>query len=205
MSRLRVAAIVEGDGEVAAVPILLRRLWPALGGHYIDVLSPPIRRKRADFERKRELQRAVALAASKLKHAPGNDPALVLLLFDCERDGGLPCQLGPQAMQWASAAFAHLDIACVVANIEYETWFVAAAESLDKFVQLRAGELVPDTPEQRRCGKGWIEARFRGVKYSETQDQPRMTAVMDFALARPRSPSFDKLCRELEKRLITSG
>jgi predicted ATPase len=38
------------------------------------------------------------------------------------------------------------------------------------------------------------------VKYSETIDQPAMTADMDLSLCRRRSPSFDKLCRELEKR-----
>lgn len=31
MSRLRLVVIVEGDGEVIAVPLLLRRLWPELG------------------------------------------------------------------------------------------------------------------------------------------------------------------------------
>lgn len=40
-----------------------------------------------------------------------------------------------------------------------------------------------------------------GTKYSETQDQPRMTAQMDLALCRRRCPSFDKLCRELASRV----
>jgi hypothetical protein len=201
LSRLRVAVIVEGDGEVAAVPVLLRRLWMELGGEYIEILGPPIRRKRSDFERRNELERAVGLAASKLKHAPAtNDPSLVLILFDRDPSQQPPCQLGPQAKNWARSAYAHLDIECVVVNVEYETWFVAAAESLGKYLELDTGEAVPDLPEQQRCGKGWIEARFRGAKYSETQDQPRMSATMDFASARQRSPSFDKLCRELELR-----
>lgn len=34
-----------------------------------------------------------------------------------------------------------------------------------------------------------------------TVDQPAMTSHMDLHLARERSPSFDKLCRELERRL----
>jgi hypothetical protein len=87
-----------------------------------------------------------------------------------------------------------------VANVEYETWFVAAAESLGKYLQLRPAESVPDAPEDQRCGKKWVETRFRGPKYSETQDQPAMTAAMDFSQARSRSPSFDKLCRELAQR-----
>jgi hypothetical protein len=201
VSRLRVAVIVEGDGEVAAVPILLRRLWGELGGQHIEILSPPIRRKRAEFERERELNRAVGLAAAKLKHAPAtNDPSFVLILFDRDPSQHPPCQLGPQASQWAKRAFSHLDIECVVANVEYETWFVAAADSLEKYIELKAGEVIPESPEQQRCGKGWIEARFREPKYSETQDQPRMSATMDIASARRRSPSFDKLCRELERR-----
>jgi hypothetical protein len=56
----------------------------------------------------------------------------------------------------------------------------------------------PADPEQQRCGKGWIEHRFKGPKYSETVDQPRLTAAMDLHLCRQHSPSFDKLCRELE-------
>lgn len=201
MSRLRVAVIVEGDGEVSAVPVLLRRLWLELGGEYIDILSPPIRRKRSDFERRIELERAVGLAASKLKHATAtDDPSLVLILFDRDPSQQPPCRLGPQAKDWARNAYGHLDIECVVANVEYETWFVAAAESLSKYIGLRAEEVVPEQPEEQRSGKGWIEARFKGAKYSETQDQARMSASMDLWLARRRSPSLDKLCRELERR-----
>lgn len=201
MSRLRVAVIVEGDGEVAAVPILLRRLWAALGGEYIEVLNPPIRRKRSEFERQHQLEKAIGLAANKLKHArPSNDPALVLILFDRDPSHQPPCALGPQSLNWAKGAYSHLDIACVVANVEYETWFAAAAESLSKYIALKAGEAVPAAPENQRCGKKWVASRYRGTKYSETQDQPAMTDAMDLLTARQRSPSFDKLCRELERR-----
>ena len=37
------------------------------------------------------------------------------------------------------------------------------------------------------------------------RNQPRMTAAMDLALCRRRSPSFDKLCRELKQRLRGSA
>jgi hypothetical protein len=194
--------IVEGDGEVIAVPLLLRRLWPELGGKYLEVLGPPIRRKRAEFERERELARAIGLAAAKLKHAPASeDPSAILILFDRDPSAQPPCYLGPQAQAWAMSAASHLDITCVVANVEYETWLVASAESLRAHLTMRPGETIPDFPEDQRCGKKWIESRFRGAKYSETQDQPKMTAAMDFSRARRRSPSFDKLCRELERRI----
>lgn len=57
---------------------------------------------------------------------------------------------------------------------------------------------MPQDPESQRLGKGWIERRFKGVKYSERVDQPKMTAKLDLNMCRDNSPSFDKLCRELE-------
>ena len=38
-----------------------------------------------------------------------------------------------------------------------------------------------------------------GAKYSESIDQAKLTAHMDLSLCRTRAPSFDKLCRELER------
>jgi hypothetical protein len=200
MSRLRVAVIVEGHGEVSAVPILFRRLWPLVGGQAIEVLKP-IRSKRNLLEKGTELRRAVALAIAKLKNNPAStDPAAVFILFDRDPSPDLPCQIAPRVLGIARTAFANTDIACVLANIEYETWFVAAAESLTRYIRLRPGESVPSAPEVQRCGKHWVETRFSGTKYAETQDQPAMTAAMDLSLARTRAPSFDKLWRELEVR-----
>ena len=199
MNQLRVAAIVEGHGEYEAVRILLERIWyELLEGEYIDVLRP-IRHKRQQLAKPNELKRAVALASSKLANAPGPQiPALVLILIDAETD--LPCRLAPELLGWAKEERIDVDIVCVVANAEYETWFVAAAESLRDYLDLPEGESAPHQPEIERHGKRWIEQRFLRTKYSETQDQPAMTAKMDIALCRTRSPSFDKLCRELALR-----
>jgi hypothetical protein len=98
----------------------------------------------------------------------------------------------------ANAARRDKDSVCVVANVEYETWFVAAAESLTRYLNLAGDKMLPSDPERLRLGKGWIKARLPA--YSETVDQPKFSAVMDLRLCRRHSPSFDKLCRELEKR-----
>lgn len=93
-------------------------------------------------------------------------------------------------------------MAVVFAEIEYETWFVAAAESLGGFLEV-GDRPIPENPEAQRAGKGWIQEYYSrpGRSYSEPVDQPAMTASMDLSLCRRRSPSFDKLCRELEQRL----
>lgn len=196
MSRLCVAPIVEGHGDDKSVRILLQRIWnELLGGEYIQVIRP-IRGSRPKLVRKEELERTVTLAASKLRVAcAAGDPSTVLVLLDADSDP--PCVLGPQLLQFTTDSRPDLDVVCVLAKIEYETWFVAAAESLREFLDFPA---VVHAPENARCGKGWIKKYFTGAKYSETLDQPRMTAAMDLRLCRQRSPSFDKLCRELEVR-----
>ncbi|HPD31793.1 MAG TPA: DUF4276 family protein [Phycisphaerae bacterium] len=202
MSRLRVAPIVEGYGEFQAIRPLFMRLWTEqLGGEYIDVLQP-IRRPRSQLGTQEGLSRAISLAVLKLTTGqPSPDPCLILVLLDRDPDPKPPCELGPKLLESGLAARPDFDITYVLANIEYETWFVAAAESLRDYIEMPPDEPVPSSPEDARHGKSWIQRHFKGIKYSETVDQPAMTSKMDLALCRRRSPSFDKLCRELEKRL----
>jgi hypothetical protein len=199
MSRLHVAPIVEGQGEVASIRILLERTWELVGGEYVRV-DPPFREGRGRIVKKDILQRAVRSASLKLNTpAPSGDPALVLILIDADDDR--PCVLGPELLAMAREANPAIDVACVLAVVEYETWIAAAAESLTQYLDLPAGFTASETPEASRHGKAWIKRHFRGGSYSETQDQPGMTAAMDLSLCRRRSASFDKLCRELEQRL----
>ncbi len=209
MKRLCIAPIVEGHGEVEAIRVLLDRVWrEQLGGDYLEVL-PPVRQPRSKLLRwdpdeavstpnPIEISRAVRFAAAKLQDRSDADvPALVLLLLDADRD--CPARLVPLLTETVQQQAGRCDAAVVVANIEYETWFVASAQSLTDHLEVT--DEPPADPEQQRCGKGWIEERFRGPKYSETVDQARMTAAMDLQICRRKSPSFDKLCRVLEARL----
>ena len=200
MSRLRVVPIVEGHGDYQAVRTLLYRIWTELlGGQHMDVLRP-IRQPRSKLVQTDGLHKAVDLAVSKLLHAgPPGDPQLVLLLIDAHE--ACPAQLGPQLLARAREHRKDADLSCVLAKTEYETWFVAAAESLHDYLELGPNDVVPEAPEDSGAGKAWIDRHFKGTKYSETVDQPAMTAKLDLAKCRRRSPSFDKLCRELEKRL----
>ncbi len=198
MSRLRVFPIVEGDGDASATPILLRRIWTELlGGEYLEVLKP-YTGKRQRVVQPSELARILDLAVSKLRLESG-DPAMILVLLDADDDPS--CILGPNLLDQARKIRGDMDISCVIADVDFETWFVAAAASLSRFLNLSADSDLSETPEQSRRGKGkgWIKQRY--PRYSPTVDQPRMAAAMDLHVCRQRSPSFNKLCRELEKRL----
>ena len=196
-----VAPIVEGHGEVSAVPILLRRICAELlGGPTVKVLKP-IRQPRGKLLSNKDdcLQKSLNLAVYKLRQADA-PPAAHLILVILDADQECAAQVGPQLLTKAENLRADAQIGVVLAVCEYETWFVSAAESLSKYLDLR-GEAAPEDPEGAKCRKSWIEDRWRGAKYSESVDQPKLTEVMDLPLCRRRSPSFDKLCRELERRL----
>lgn len=187
----RIAPIVEGHGEVEAVRLLLDRVWiEVLGGTGLQVLKP-IRQPRLRLPAADHLLKAVELALLKLEGKGG----LVLLLLDNDPATEPPCALAPTFLNTVRERRSDADFACVLANPEYETWFVAAAESLAD----RESDLppVPEDPEGRGMKKAWVKKHLRS-NYSETVDQPALTARMDLSLCRRRSPSFDKLCRELE-------
>ncbi len=204
MTRVVVAPIVEGDGEVSSLPILIRRIGQLYcPDSFFDVLKP-IRMPASSLIKADDpcLRRAVGIAEKKLTECCDSSVRkFVLILLDAE--GGCAATLGPQLKQRASEIASHLRIACVIAVDEYETWFVAAAESLTDYLDVNPGE-VPSEPETRGAKKKWIEDRFRSGKYKETVDQPKFSAAMDLRLCRSRSPSFDKLCREIE-RMATPG
>lgn len=196
MNRLLVAPIVEGHGEVQAVRILIERIWRELLGNesLIDVLRP-IRKPRSQLVKPEELGRAVKLADLKLnQRLESGDSALILVLVDANSDA--PCVLGPELLRIAKLE-SRFEVSCVLANVEYETWFVAAADSLGKYLKIGPDEKTPERPEDAKARKAWIQKRFQGTKYSETVDQPAMTRCMNLSTCRRRSPSFDKLCRDL--------
>jgi hypothetical protein len=199
VSRITIAPIVEGQGDEAAVRTLLQRVWmELLEGEYAEVLRP-IRRSRGKFLKAEagDLEKAVGLALHKLAQAGGR--GLILILVDAEDDCQKHGRLGPLLLERAKQGRGDADIACVIANVMYETWLVGAAESLGKYLELE-GVAVPADPEGERCGKGWIKQRMRSGKYTETADQAALTAAMDLRLCK-RCRSFDKLCRELKARM----
>jgi Domain of unknown function (DUF4276) len=196
---LRIAVIVEGHGEDGAIRPLLERIWyEFLKGDQLDVLRP-FRRPQGMLLQEAGLKTTVDAAMIELtRQPPDGFQRLVLILIDSE--GKCPENLAPQLLTWGREARTDADIACVMPHPMFETWFVAAASSLAGERGFPADLIAPDDPEGNKLGKGWIKKKLPR-KYSETADQPRFAAKIDLTLCRQNSPSFDKLCRELENRL----
>lgn len=186
-----VASIVEGDGEVAALPVLLRRLGEWRTPDVVAHVLPPIRVYKDRFlNRAEEFSRHLKLAAAKC-----GDSGWILILLDADDD--CPAVKGAEILGRAKTVVPHRRVGVVLANREYEAWFIAAASSLHgsrNFCYSPAdGQVSAETP---RNAKGWLSTRMGGHGYGEITDQPAFSARMDLQGAFERSRSFRKLCSE---------
>ena len=191
---MKVYPLVEGHGEVEAVPVLLRRLLAEANCHNVSV-GQPIRRTQSQLRSKTGIQAGVQLALLQ------PDCAAVLILFDGEDD--CPKNLGNEVRKWAQEAAIDMPCDVVVAYREYETWFLAALESLRGQYGIARDAATPSNPELKRDAKGALEEFMPPDRaYSETGDQPAMSAVFDMALAHRRNRSFRKLVKAIGDVLI---
>jgi hypothetical protein len=191
----RISCIVEGDGEVFALPLLLRRLaeWRS-NLNWIDI-DRPIRVKRDRFlNREEEFRRYLLLADSK-----SGDDGWILIVLDADDD--CPALLGQDILQRAQELVSPTKrISIILANREYEAWFIAAAQSLhgSRGLEIEETDLIAD-PEIPRNAKGWLGQRMKNKTYGPTTDQPALTQIMNLASAFERSRSFRKLCSEWDR------
>jgi len=192
MNEIRIAAIVDGHGEVESVPLLIRRIASEIDPSILINVKPTIRKPANQLKKEGELEKAVEYVARKLDGDGG-----ILILIDCDWDGGCPKTDAPALLNRARFTRSDMLISVVLAYKEYEAWFIAAAESLRGKRRLSETLTSVDNPEQIRGAKEWLSHRMpQNDSYSETLDQPALTALFDMQAAR-RANSFDKCYREI--------
>jgi hypothetical protein len=181
-----IAPIVEGHGEVEAVPILLRRIASDSGAPLAPRINPPIRIKSGSFlNDEGYFARYIRIAAHKA--APEN--GAVLILLDCEDD--CPATLGPALLSRARAVRADVSYVVALAYREFETWFIVAARSLGGQCGLSRDILPPPDAELFRDAKGWLGERMNG-SYDPVTHQHQFARTFDLGQARA-SHSFNRL------------
>ena len=177
--------IVEGHGDVAAFPVLLRRLVEEAQAWTVSI-GRPIRRSRYQLVQKAEVERAVRLALLQ------PNCGAVLILFDGDRD--CPAELGPTVQAWATAVANDIPCGVVIAHREYEAWFLSAIESLRGYRGVMKDAEPHPNPENPRGAKEQLEARMQaGTSYLERTDQPAFSERFSLSDAYRRSRSFRKL------------
>jgi hypothetical protein len=155
VTTVTIATIVEGHGEVEAVPVLLRRIVADMApGLYINV-PRPYRVGRHALVRPGGLEDVVRTQGDRVTSGGG-----VLVLIDADDD--CPAELGPQLLDRALAARPDRRIALVLANREYEAWFLAAAQSLAGQRGFPDMLESPGDPEAVRGAKEWLSGKRPG-------------------------------------------
>ena len=205
MKPLHIVSVVEGHGEVDALNTLIRRVASETHPSCSFRFPEPIRTSKTKLISKKgevnraEIERVMELAVGKMvQHGA------ILLLLDA--DYLCPFEMGPKILNSATEARSDIDIGVVLANTEYESWFVAAIESLSGKHGLKDNLKFQDA--SKNAGKNWIKNQMLlDKKYQETRSQLEMTRDFDMQLARSRSDSFDKFYREVTRLIdiLTKG
>lgn len=192
-----IVPIVEGYGEIEAVPNLLHRIAAVVAPEETVVVRRPIRVSRPKIVNPGELEKYVDLATDSVSTG-----GAILVLLDADDD--CPAQLGPHLLERATAAAPNHAVSVVLAKSEYEAWFLASATTVAGHIGIRSDFTPPAEPEAVRDAKGYLTARMpRGQSYSPNKHQQKLTRALDPDLARS-APSFDKLWREVAS-LLTGG
>ena len=168
-----VASIVEGQGDEAALPPLLHRIAnETIPGQVLRV-NPPHRVNANRFlNNEQEFSRVVHLQAAKAAQSDG----FLLILLDCEDD--CPAELGPSILERARAIRSDVTIIVVLAYREFESWFEAAAHSLQGCEGLPKDLAPPGDSTAIRDAKGWLSGKM-GYKYNPVVSQAALCRVFN--------------------------
>jgi len=203
--RYKIIPIVEGNGEERAVPIMLNNWFHHRGFGNFTTPELAVRAHQTsllceyDSARERGIEHYLDLAMR-------GRPDAILVIFDADdecndRQKIQPYRpLGPELLQRAKQHLPHVPISVVVANREFEAWFLAAYRRLKTLRLIHRNARFPigfDIEAPRDC-KGHVSTCI-GRKYSPTADQHVLAKSLGFGSYMGRySRSFRKLLKDLE-------
>jgi hypothetical protein len=184
---MTIQPIVEGHGEIGAVPELLRRLVAEAAYPDISILKA-IRSHRANLVRQVSLDTVIQVARTR-------NPDAILILLDGDDD---PCPgvLAQQLNAWAKVSAAPMPCEIIVAQREYEAWFLGAIESLRGKRGISETAVSDTAPETPRDAKGRVSSKMiAGRFYVPTSDQVPLTSLFDMQSAYHACRSFRKMVK----------
>jgi hypothetical protein len=180
-----ILAIVEGQSEEEAIPLLLRRMLVRLDRPDVQV-ARPFRVKRTKVVRPNELERAV-IQGSRDRIGV----SAVLVILDADDDEPLPLEA---ALLARCREATPLPAAVVVAQRELEAWFLGCKDAFRGFRGIRANANAPANPEDIRGAKERLSNNMEeGQRYLEVAHQPAFADRMDLELTLQRCASFRRL------------
>ena len=195
-----IVPIVEGRGEIAAFPLLLRRLLTEEYSRFDLTIGRPITADgRQNLLRSDGIERFLRGTREVRPDAAG-----IIVLIDLDEDD-CAADLARELAARARGVGLSIPVVIVVVVQAYEAWFPASIETIrgqrvKKLAFLPDDVESPPEPETICSPKDWLKGRLvAGRGYKETQDMVPLTASLDFDLVRPRSRSFQRLGHAIEE------
>jgi len=190
------APIIEGHGEQEALRVLITTILAATQSDVYPLIVTPYRVPWGTLVNVAGgLERYAAMGVRD----GGPNTRLIVVL---DADDRCPAELGPQLLQRIIARFPNNPASVSVTDREYESWFIASSESIAQHDGSQSIFQVPADIEEIRGAKQWLARNVLGRSYKETVDQASFSSAMDVSLARQRSQSFDRFCREVRRLLV---
>lgn len=191
----RILPIVEGHGEISAVPVLIRKI---LADHDIHDVQPLSAWRHGEYPSVAKKFDNIFLAATKEKA-----PILWVMDFD-SKDYDCPVKEAQKLLTRAEALRPGWPIQIAFLVREYETLFLydeAATRAV--FPDISGKVPFPDDPEAVRGAKEWLsKQRPSGSAYKETVHQEKITARLNLDILRNKSRDFAHLERAILNLLL---
>ncbi len=192
-----IVPVVEGDGEVSALPQLLLRILLQLHCRP-DVLVAQGKGKRGVVNARgrskleKDLEKFLLYAQNK------PDCGAILVLVDADDD--CPVTKFHEISQRCEQSGITVPVQVVYAHREYESWFLASLDTI------KGKQNIPETADLTASveaiadPKKWLSDRMpHGMAYKETTHQASFTNSIDLDLACQNSRSFRRLCHALQQ------
>lgn len=208
MKRRTIALIVEGQGEEASLPALVARYFHHRGfddfaPHPEPICTKTCTRIKGDYDRRDK--RGIEFFIAQALRAQC-DGILVLLDGDDEclsRSRDRRPALGVELLARARKVAGNTPVSVVVANRQYEGWFIAAWPTIQPELEDPSGLEVSEKErlevEKRAGWAGKLEALL-GRKYNKRLDHPVLSRHLPFDGEALRfAPSYHKLLHELDR------
>lgn len=168
-----IGLVVEGAGDLKALPLILRRHLENVG-EYRDILGKPVPlHGRSKATAPNGLEGYVATAAR---------PACVGVLVVLDADDDCIARLG-QDLHRRANSIVNIPVLIALADRDFEDWIYASAETLE----------IGLTFDPSKPGKKMIPLGLAPASYTKPVHQPKLAARMDLDLAATRDRSFARL------------
>lgn len=206
----KLASIVEGPGDVAALPVILKKIIAGQPQYrQWQILKPIMTQGCGNMLQRNGIERFILLAQKE----PGCGAILVVIDGDAINKISSEEDCSPALAYWLARRIRSISpavpVAVVVARWEFEAWFLASLETIAGSKKgglsgLPATARYSGAVEECRSPKDWLNQRLpHQHRYLETRDQARLANLLDPELAQQRSRSFRRLGHALEEILVS--